>query len=119
MREGSVDVGGFSGCARDPCILEGSVGGGRIPWMREEFSGCGEGSEGSVDEGGYSGCGEGLGCSVDEGGSSGRGRIQWMGKGSVDLSVCVCVCGGGGGIHWPPRVSNGSHSPWSYTARRS
>ena len=92
MREGSVDVGGFSGCARDPCILEGSVGGGRIPWMREEFSGCGEGSEGSVDEGGYSGCGEGLGCSVDEGGSSGRGRIQWMGKGSVDLSVCVCVC---------------------------
>ena len=58
-------------------------------------------SPGSVDVGGYSGCGEGLGCSVDEGGFSGRGRIQWMGKGSVNLSVCVW---GGGDSLATPRV---------------
>ena len=99
MWEGSVDVGGFSRC--------GSIhirAYWKIQWEGDQAM-----WEGSVDVGGFSGCGEGLGCSLDEGGLSGRRRIQWMRKGSVDGG------GGGVGIHWPPRVSNGSHSPWSYT----
>ena len=84
----------------------------KVQWEGGGFRGWGESlvdvervlSPGSVDVGGYSGChGEGLGCSVDErGGFSGRGRIQWMGKGSVNLSVCVCWGGGGGGFTGHP-----------------
>ena len=127
MWEGLVDVRGFCGCGR-------VCGCARVQWM------C----EGSVHIGRFNGRGDqAMGeCSVNEGrvqwmwrgfwGFSGCGRVQWMWRGfrvfsgwrriqwaredSVDgEGFSGFEWGRGGGIHWPPRVSNGSHSLRSYT----